>query len=321
MKNLCFLGLILFSITSPAFELVRVPKLDLVELNRQFSLETAPLIEAFGSGDIVGNGGGLLEQNFILAYYSVQTAIENCLATNNCYKSLKDKRVLKEINTLFINKLEQKNSLIFLTNKESNNFFNDELDKSERLAKTGFSIEHPIFINIDQAEEIKNDIPAMISILIHELGHQVGIAVHSYLDQLSVKVRKNWENNWTETSIKIGERILKTNLFSTESNFINAKLSYVFEEKARSLNGKIFEVLKCNEGETLYGFYLSNEHWKRPISSRRDYSVTMILWLDLYCQDTYGSIWTSQKDLSVKFEFNKVQGTITELKDVKVKLK
>jgi hypothetical protein len=321
MKSLCFFSLLVFSTFSSAFELVRIPEIEKVELNRQFSLDTKPLIDAFGSGDIVGNGGGLLEQNFILAYYSLQSAIEDCLTTYFCYKNLQDKNVLKEIRTLFIQKLEQKNSLIFLSNSDTDNFFNDEFDRSARLAKTGFSIKHPIFINIDEAIAIQNDIPAMISILIHELGHQVGIASHSYLDQLSVKVRKNWEANWTESSIDIEDRVLTTRLFSTKNNFISAKFSYVFEGKARNLNSKIYDVLKCNAGETLYGFYLSNAHWNRPISNRRDYSVTMDLWLDLYCEDHHGSIWTSQKDLSIEFEFNKAQGRVTDLKEVKVKIK
>lgn len=321
MKSLYFLSLVLLSTFTSAFEFVRLPDVERIELDRQFSLETAHLIEEFGSGDIVGNGGGLIEQNFILAYFSVQTAIENCLATALCYKSLHDKRILKELNTLFINKLNQKNTLIFLKNSDTDNFFNGELDASERLAKTGFSKDHPIFINIDEASDIKNNIPAMISILIHELGHQLGITGHNYLGLLSAKVRNNWEESWTESSIEIGERTLTAKLFSTQSNFINAKLSYEFEGSAKNLNSKIFEVLKCNAGETLYGFYLSNQHWNRPVSTRKNYSVNMELWLDIYCQDTYGAIWTNQKDLSVKFDFNKVQGTVTNLEDVSVIIK
>jgi hypothetical protein len=320
MKIQLVLSLLLISSFSFALEAVRIPTERRIQLNREFSQSIEGMVERFGSGDIVGNGGGLLEQNFSHAYFSVQTAIENCLTNSNCFTSFEQKKILKEINELYIQKLSQKNILIFAKNSETNNFFFDQHDQTERLAKTGFSPEHPIFINVDLAKSIQTDIPAMISILIHELGHQIGIANHSYLDHISAKVRRIWEANWEVSTIKVDKKELSTRLFSTKRNYINAKLSYVYDGKVKSLNAKIFDLLKCRAGEELYGFYLSNGHWKRPVSTKEEYSVKMSYWLDTYCESLDGSIWPIEKDLTIEFKFNKAQGKITDLSDVSLQV-
>ncbi|WP_127718190.1 hypothetical protein [Halobacteriovorax sp. HLS] len=321
MKNVIILSLLVFTSNIFAIEEIMLSPQRRIELNREFSIQTAPLIDAFGSGDIVGNGGGLLEQNFYHAYYSVQTAIENCLSNIQCYTNSDQKKVLKDINNLFIKKIGQKNILIFLKNSQTNDFFEDEYDNTQRLAKTGFSYEHPIFINLERAESITNNVPAMISILIHELGHQVGIASHGYLDRISAKVRRDWDANWTVSTQEVGQRNLDIRLFSTPNNFISAKLSYELDGKVKSLNSEIFKQLKCNDGESLYGFYLSNGHWSRPTATRHFHSVEISYWLDVYCKDTYGSIWAAQKDLTVTFDFHRTMEFVTDLANVKVQIK
>ena len=321
MKIQLVLSLLLMSSFSFALEVVRIPTMQRQHLNREFSLNTSSLVERFGSGDIVGNGAGLLEQNFAHAYYSVQTAIENCLSSGNCFISKEQRSILNEINELFIKKLNQKNILIFVANSDADNFFFDQHDQTERIAKTGFSHEHSIFINLDLAKDLHSDVPAMISILIHELGHQVGIASHSFLDLLAAKIRRVWEADWKVSTIDINQQQLSTRLFSTKNNFINAKLSYVYEGKVKSLNAKIFDLLKCAPQEELYGFYLSNGHWSRPTSNSSEYRVRMSYWLDMYCQNQYAEIWPIEQDLEIEFVFNQIQGIITDLKSVNLRIK
>lgn len=320
MKNATFLVLLILSNFTNAIEIVRLPQAERLRLNTNFNRTIAPLIETFGSGDIVGNGGGLVEQNFMLAYHSIQTAIENCLTNVACFTSKDQKTVLREINQLFIDKLDNQNPLIFLRNKDTDNFFYDEFDQTQRVAKTGFSKEHPIFINLDIAGDIINDIPTMIGILTHELGHQIGIANHSFLDQLGAKVRRIWDSNWTVSDLMITDKNLSVRLFSTKSNFINAKLSYVFNGKVQSLNSLIFDTISCAQGETLYGFYLSNGHWERPRDMGFRTKAKMTYWLDIYCEDKHAQIYPVQKDLDILFTFNTFRGRNPVLKSVEAKV-
>ncbi|OUR98465.1 hypothetical protein A9Q84_03380 [Halobacteriovorax marinus] len=320
MRNATFLVLLLLSNIVSAVEIIRIEKPEREILNIKFDRTILPLIERFGSGDIVGNGGGLLEQNFMLAYHSLQASIENCLTNVDCFTSRDQKMVLKEINQLIIKKIDQTNPIIFLKNKDANGFFLDEFDMTERMAKTGYSEKHPIFINLDIAKEIKNDIPSMLGILIHELGHQIGIANHSFLDSLGAKVRRIWSSNWTVSDIKIGPLKLSTRLFSNKSNFINAKLSYEFDGQIKSINSQIFDSISCPTGEQLYGFYLTNGHWQRLQESGRRTMAKMTFWLDVYCQNLYGDLYPIQRDLNVLFKFHTKRSKDPVLRSVTVEV-
>ena len=285
-------------------KLVRISQVEREFLNAKFEREAAQVMARLGSGDIVGNGGGLLEQNFTSAYYSIQTAIQNCLDRYECGLDENEELLLKEINSIYIEKIDQERPLIFVSEKNADGFFFTEDDQSSRVAKTGFSKESPIFINLNIAESIIDDTPAMIAILIHELGHQVGIANHSLLDQLGAKVRNQWSSNWTILRFIMDDYNLDVRLFSSELNYINSKLSYSFRGEVRSLNNGIFNRIECLEEESIYGFSLSNGHWKRPIQNNWRTKIGIDYWINIYCQTLNGDIRTIQKDLSILFKFN-----------------
>ncbi len=321
MKKIILLVLLTLSNLSHANEAIRLDKNQRAMLNADFERSILPLVEFYGDGDVVGNGGGLLEQNFLLAYYSLQAAIENCLILEDCYTSQSNQEVLKEINQLIIKKINMKSIFIFLRNSETENFFFDEFDQSERIAKTGFSKDHPIFINLDITDEIINDVPAMLGIIVHELGHQIGIKSHSYLDQLGVKIREMWITNWIVSDISIGGEDLSLRLFSTKSNYISSKLSYVFRGKVKSLNSLILKKLNCRKGDRLSNYSLTNGHWRRPSLDNFRSIVIKTFWLDLYCEDQYGQAYLIKRDLDISFIFNSFRGRSPVLKQVEVLVK
>lgn len=316
MKILSFLILLTFANLINASEVLRISKSERIRFNAEFSENILPLMESYGTGDIVGNGGGLLEQNFLLAYYSLQTAIENCLTLEECYSSVNQRLILKEINQLFIDKIRNKTPLVFIKNSDTNNFFYDEYDQTERVAKTGFSKKYPIFINLDVTTNIVNDVPAMLGIIIHELGHQAGIVSHNFLDQLGAKIRKMWLSNWVISDVNVSGENLLVRLFSTNSNLINSKLSYVFNGKVQSLNSLIYRNISCGEGETLYGFSLSNGHWQRPVNTSFRTTIKKTFWLDVYCEDTNSQSYLVKKDLDIRFIFNSFRNKYPILKSV-----
>lgn len=321
MKKIIFLVLFILPNFTNANEVIRLNEIEKLRLNLAFDNSISPLLRLSGDGDVVGNGGGLLEQNFLLAYYSLQTAIENCLTLIECYTSENQKNILKEINQLFIDKINDRRPLLFLRNSDTDNFFFDRNDQTERVAKTGFSKDYPIFINLDLSMDIINDIPTMLGILIHELGHQLGIVNHSFLDQMGVKLRKIWASNWIVSRVDIAGEELIIRLFSTKSNFINSKLSYVFDGEVQSLNSLVSKSVSCNKGDVLHNFSLSNGHWRRPDQTSFKLAVIKTFWVDIYCEDQNSQSYLVKKDLDVHFSFNTFRKKDPVLKSVEVLLR
>jgi hypothetical protein len=321
MKKILLILLTFFSTLIYANDILRISLEEQTKLNEEFSRKIEPVMERFGSGDVVGNGGGLLEQNFMLSYYSLQTAIDNCLTFIDCFNSKEEKAILIEINKLFIQKIDQKNIFVFVKNKDHNNFFYDENDQTQRIAKTGFDKKYPIFINLDVSNEIINDVPAMLGIIIHELGHQVGILSHNFLDQLGARVRSMWMRDWVVSKVVVGSEKLSVRLFTAQSNFINSKLSYVFKGKVQSLNFLIYREISCGEGEMLHGFSLSNGHWKRPDVNPLSTIIKKTFWIDVLCEDIYSRTYQIKKDMDIIFEFDISNQIQVDLVNVKARLR
>ncbi len=320
MKHTTILILLLISKVTLSAELIRLSDAQREQLDLQFARVTAPIFGRLGSGDIVGNGGGLIEQNFMSAYYSIQTAIQHCLNNYECDITAQETSLLREINQVYIDKVDQVQPLIFVNEEIADGFFKSEEDQTPRIAKTGFTSNSQIFINLDMAEEISNDIPTMISILVHELGHQVGIANHSILDQLGAKVRNMWNSNFKILKFEMKDTPLEVRLFSTESNYISSSLSYNFRGKTQSLNNKVFDELECAQNESIYGFNLTNGHWERPIVTDYTTRISIGYWVDIYCQKLNGDIRTEKRDLDIKFKFRSFHGLKPRLLSTKVKV-
>ena len=99
-------------------------------------------------------------------------------------------QALVEINEL-LEKRKNKLRLVFFLDQAAKNSFFDESDQSLRSAKTGFSEEYPIYINIEYLYKSNvADRAALITLLVHELGHQVGYTSHSFLDILGAEVAR-----------------------------------------------------------------------------------------------------------------------------------
>ncbi len=311
---------LLFSNLVFAADIVFISGQERLQEIERFELRSNALVEAFSTGDMVGNGGGLLEQNFYQAYYLVQSAIENCLYDSVCALTSKQENLLRAINQTYILKIDQETPLVFLKEEQAGGFFSEDEGKETRLAMTGFSEKFPIFINTTLALSISENIPAIIGILIHELGHQAGVLNHSALDELSIKVRSLYDDNWVESKIRAGGRLLNARLFSSKNNFTTASLSLVFDQKVLSLDSLIAKEVSCLPGESVYGFYLSNGAWQRPTSSRSKFTIGLNYWIDIYCMDNEGTIWPIQKDLKLKFEFEKLLDFLTKIKSVEAQI-
>ncbi|EPZ50150.1 hypothetical protein M902_0605 [Bacteriovorax sp. BAL6_X] len=319
MRSYLILTVLLFSNCIFSKELERLTPSQSYILTKNFNKKSMPIIKALGSGDIVGNGSGLIEQNFTFAYYNLQNAIFNCLGDKyKCQVDSQEESILREINQAFIAKADMKRPLIFVSKEFAGDFFHNKIDITSRIAKTGFSRRAHIFINLEESIFIANDIPAMISILIHELGHQIGVISHSFLDQLGTKVRNQWNENWQSFEFEINGAPLTLRLLSNANNYISSNLSYTYNGKLEYLGETIYKYLSCGDKEFVYGFNLNNGHWQRPIYSDNEAIIRMNFWLDTYCEGQDKMIRVKQNDLSIEFihKDGKIQAEIINFRKV-----
>lgn len=302
MRAYLILSLVLLSNLSYSQYVERLNPSQALKLSKEFEIKSLPIMKALGSGDIVGNGSGLVEQTFTTAYFNIQSAIVNCLGNRyDCQVNNEDRSILREINQLFIRKIDMKRPLIFVGKEVAGDFFFDHHDQSERVAKTGFSHSNKIFINLELAKNIDNDMPTMMAILLHELGHQIGIIGHSYLDQIGAKVGSLWRQNSQKYTFDLDDLHFEISLLSNASNFVSSRISYTFMNRVKSLQQKITTHLTCEEDEVLYGFNLNNGHKERPVYKNGKLVLTMNFWLETYCESTDLEMRIEQGDLSLQF--------------------
>jgi hypothetical protein len=276
-------------------------------LNNVFNAKTRALLNAYSSGDIVGNGGGIIEQNFHFAFNSVLPAIDHCVIKLNCDLSNEEKIVLLDIKSTYFSKLDEDFHFVFLREEDAKGLFNETLDPAERIAKTGFSSDFPIFINLDSVEKsegLAQNLGALIAIVIHELGHQAGYASHSVLDEIAGKLRLAFSYQMDNTSLDIEGDKLLVNIYNN-SESLRTQVSYYFNNQLRHLSYPIEDKLVCENNRRVIGYALSNQHWDRLKKSLVDYKAKLSMWIDIFCEDETGTIYTDEKDIEIDFLISK----------------
>jgi len=312
MRNLlaltfCFVGTITWAANTSYF-LRKMPVAQRAELNDIFSKRTSKLIAAYSSGDIVGNGGGLIEQNLSFAYSSVLSIIDTCVIYMDCKLTPNEKLVLLDIRATYFSKLDNELHFVFLREKDAPGLFHDDLDPGARVAKTGFSKDFPIFINLDQLEtnlDLAYDLGSMLGIVIHELGHQTGYPSHSKLDAIAAKLRVSFNYKMRNTEIKLDDNFLTVNIYNKDEA-LRTQVSYYYNNQLRFLSYPIEKELKCEHpNRDAIGYSLSNQHWDRLVKAKDLLRPRLNMWIDIHCEDSDGVIFTEERDLKIDFLINK----------------
>jgi hypothetical protein len=221
--------------------------------------------QQMSGGDIVGNGGGLAEQNFVYAYLELPNYIEGLLS--HIKLSEKEKQDLLLIRSSIRKHISiNSNELLFLSAQDHPGLF--DFTGELKLAITGWNERAPILVNRDLLYRVNAegnwsvlDFGNMIQTLTHEFGHQVGILDHTYLDNLGAKVRRFIEGNQFKTILDIDDNIQLTAITQhmgigrMPNIFINSK------ERMKSFDDDIFRTLRCQNGTFPVEVNLSNQHW------------------------------------------------------------
>ncbi len=238
-------------------------------------------------GDIIGNGGGLGEMNFVYALSNLADFITDTVKNENM--NGRDADNLLKIAALSRREARKKDKLIFISAQKNPEIFSTHAHEEARLAVTGSSATAPIFVNLDMLYKKIFDmtevmaLPEMISILVHELGHQVGIEDHAYLDYLGARVRRMVSRDINRISRPLGEKTKFEFLsFSYWSqNF--PKLQLAIEGNLKDFSADLAPLMKCSDGKRPVSMRMSNQHLAAPVGFNGNWVVPFRAWIELAC--------------------------------------
>ena len=282
-----------------AREVLRTGNLELVSDPRVWEL--------LSGGDLIGNGGGVVENNFQYALMSLPSFLRECLSNSKCLISDSERNLVKDIMNVALFNRAVPYRLIFLSAKDHPNFFTDAGEFIVRTAKTGFEMGMPVFINRDHL--YRDGEPAMskeeiISLLIHELGHQTGVRSHSHLDELGGKIRFFLSKSHYEIEQYIGVGSATLGFFNFRSPNIRSEVYFSFEGLQVDVKPFISNALSC-PGPDRYpvGYSLSNPHWKRSfVNENGERIIPFGSWIKVHCMQMNTVIWPESHDLEVLFK-------------------
>lgn len=262
-----------------------------------------------GSGDIVGNGGGKAEADFNYTYKKLHKFISDCISTYSCMVNDRQRALLHKIMRISLINQNKKDKLIFIDEHLMPGFFNDENDPQVRVAKTGFEEDSPIFINLDIIYNHSTqllDIPAIVAILIHEIGHQTGIKEHALLDDLGATVRNFLNAEKLQSKISVYDNSVTMTAFNFNNKDVYSELNLSYRGINLEFSTRVVEQAKCSkEGTELVGLKIENLSFRRTKNVRTGKLIRTRAWITLNCMSKDLSIVEEEKDLSVDFTIAK----------------
>jgi hypothetical protein len=258
-------------------------------------------VERSGGGDIIGNGGGLAEQNFTYALTQLADFIQETLKAG--LVTGEDATQLKRIAKAAREEAMKADKLIFLSGKNNPGFFDADNDPEVRLAKTGLSQHLPIFVNLDLLYRKTGDVvemlplPVMVASLVHELGHNVGLENHAYLDYLGARVRQMVEREYQRTARQLTEATRIEMVSINLGAYSLPRLSLTVGDKLVSFEKELYQILQCRNGSIPKAARLSNQHWQRPVEFSANWVAPFRAWVALTCVNARGQAVLEDRDL------------------------
>lgn len=274
-------------------------------------------IEKVIGGDVVGNGGGSLEHFAYYFYYQLPHLIESSLEQSLIFFDAKERLILRGIKEALV-EMQKEGKLVFASGQEYSDFFFDpQVDHAPRVAKTGFGIEYPIFINVGRAYEmVDTNHRYWIALFVHELGHQIGVADHTYLDELGNKVLSatTFNTNNIQVVIPGGEgknynrkwdKLIELTVQNySHKNSISELYLRVNDQILSVQNWRNKEVFRLSCGvDAFHSAQIENLHWDSRGELTRPglFEVSASGWLHINCESYDGDEhYTVSKDIKVR---------------------
>lgn len=274
-------------------------------------------------GDIIGNGGGSAESNFVHAYTRLYKLIDNCLSSDYCTENEDDFYALLTIREATEFNYKSASRLVFSTpEKMPNIFFTNDSD-IVRLAVTGNNPTDPIYVNLDILYKTKDGkkFPALsygeiVSILIHEIGHNVGFKDHTKLDFLGSLVRDFMEQKFTSHDYLVFNTVFTVNLLNFSNIMKLSEFWISWNDQSKNITEEVYFKHSCRNGDKPFSIKFNNYHIEKMKTSKTETILPINLWGQLVCID--GVVTQNEiVDLYVYLKVNKKSGLTTV--DIKIK--
>lgn len=276
-------------------------------------------------GELTGNGGGIVEAKFEYHYDRLGKYILHCIRSNSaCSMSEEDVLILENIKNIVAEKRTDPTRLVFMSGNENPKFFEENKGPwGVRTAKTGNSPSVPIFINTDHL--YLNNIPSLnddeiITMIIHETGHQANIQDHAYLNRLGSELVKFLKKKSASVKRKHRNVFHQVDLTNFEASHQDAEATLTYAGEQIDLRPLIKDSLSCpHPDQRVIGFQLTNPFWKRESQKNGLENFPMGLWAQVNCKFMHQRIvYKIDLDVTLHFLFSEVNKR--QLQEVHVEL-
>ncbi len=243
----------------------------------------------FGSGNVIGNGAGLVENQFQFAYSTISSVATQCAEFKKCETNAVENKLLTQISLIIQKNSTNVERLLFLSEKLNPGFFNTGENEQHRIAKTKLQENSTIYVNLDQIYSADGkpalDYPTIISILTHELGHQAGERNHAKLDILGNKLKKVVLQKLARHQMNFGENNDSVEILMMSHDFPvrTSELIVSWGTKSLDATSGIIEILSCRSPQkSIAGFEFQNGHFLVANTNATNV-INFGLWVDIYC--------------------------------------
>jgi len=144
----------------------------------------------------------------------------------------------------------------------------------------------------------------MVALFVHEIGHQVGVASHSMLDDLASEVRAVFASNIQEAKLSYLNGEFKFTMLGSNEGYDFSQFMFTYNKQNIEVPGLLSD-FQCANGDKLVGVTLDNIHWDAGTLSGGTLGLTLRAWGQFYCEKAKNKlVYLQQLDVQYKWTFN-----------------
>ena len=271
--------------------------------------------QKLAGGDIIGNGGGIAESNFIHAYTKLYKFIDSCIESRFCVQNEKQRSDLIKIRNLSSRNYKNVSKIKFASSQVYPQLFETDDSHTNRLAVTGLNENDPIYVNLDllYTENDKGiSYPALnfneiVAILVHELGHNIGETDHNYLDFLGSIVSFHMKESLKHFTYNVSGEIFEVNFVNYDQEYRLSDFWVTWSDHSFKLTERLYIEKSCSNAERPSSISFVNYHREKLKQKGSVSYLPLNVWAKYTCAK--GSVsFVEYIDVMIHLKTNKVTG-------------
>lgn len=262
----------------------------------------------------VGNGSGEAERNIAFAMGRMDKTLTHLIGRPTIF-TIEEYKILESLSANLLPTAQRLEQLHFSSEKEKPGFFS--INGNLKVAKTWTDRGAPIFFNTDllytkdyQGDIIPYSIAQATSLLIHELGHQVGIVDCHMLDRLATKVELEMREQMQELKFNLGSHRITVSYtgYVDQEKKQQSIFTVASSDHLIDLTDYLYQQIKCPSQvlNELVSLKLENIHRTLNFTStENELTQSIELWARIRCQGESGQSFASYQQVQLKLTMQK----------------